>query len=485
MIVIDSEQEAYIINTKILTEKGKAKTMEKPMMTIAVAALAMGVMADAANTVNITKFHQSYPYSGTATVEYTVGGTLPANAFAEFTISTDDASATFTSASVATGSNSYTIDFASSFGGALVLTNASFAVKIACGVQLWKNGPYWAECNVGATRPEESGYYFWWGDTVGYKRENDAWVAADGSTSNFSFSSDNVPTEGMSYSQLFSAGYIDSTTNLVAAHDAATVHLGSPWRMPTRKELNTLLNNCTTTWMTTNGVYGRLVTGTGDYADKSIFLPCVGHGSNTGIFSTPEQSVLNSRVKYWSSTPYWRNSLMDYAYCLDFGPRDIQVTSNYDRRIGSCVRPVQNAGQSDASGIITYDLPQTHTTTVAVPYDWLRQYYPEIADTKDAYETAAHSIGANGYNVWESYVIGADPEDSDDVFKIVSFPMNADGTPNLDAIEVSPPKAQWNVKEARLVLEGKTSLDGDGEWQEVTDDNKQDMRFFMFEVELP
>ncbi len=38
------------------------------------------------------------------------------------------------------------------------------------GVQLWVNGPYWAECNVGAITPEEYGYYFWWGDTVGYKR---------------------------------------------------------------------------------------------------------------------------------------------------------------------------------------------------------------------------------------------------------------------------------------------------------------------------
>ena len=38
------------------------------------------------------------------------------------------------------------------------------------GVQLWENGPYWAECNVGAAKPEDYGYYFWWGDTVGYTR---------------------------------------------------------------------------------------------------------------------------------------------------------------------------------------------------------------------------------------------------------------------------------------------------------------------------
>ena len=30
-------------------------------------------------------------------------------------------------------------------------------------VQLWENGPYWAETNIGAAEPWESGYYFWWG----------------------------------------------------------------------------------------------------------------------------------------------------------------------------------------------------------------------------------------------------------------------------------------------------------------------------------
>ena len=40
-------------------------------------------------------------------------------------------------------------------------------------VQLWAGGPYWATTNIGAEKPEEYGYYFWWGDTVGYKREGD------------------------------------------------------------------------------------------------------------------------------------------------------------------------------------------------------------------------------------------------------------------------------------------------------------------------
>ena len=202
----------------------------KQMMMGVVAAMAMSAMAETANTVKVTKFHQSYPYTGKATVQYTVGGTLPANAVAEITINTDDASATFTNKNIVAGANTNVIDFASSFGGALLLTNASFVVTIAegaggggssggtGGVQLWEGGPYWAECNVGASKPEDYGYYFWWGDTVGYTRSGGTWtdgyyysgvtwVSSTGQQMNSSpFVESSCPTYGKDNSALRSAG---------------------------------------------------------------------------------------------------------------------------------------------------------------------------------------------------------------------------------------------------------------------------------------
>ena len=153
----------------------------KKFILAALAALVLAAApAMAETTVTVTKFHQSYPYTGRATVEYTVGGSLPANAVAEFTINTDDASATFVQSNIVAGTNSHVIDFASSFGGALLLTNASFVATISegaapqlGGVQLWENGPYWAECNVGASKPEEYGYYFWWGHRGLYAKRRD------------------------------------------------------------------------------------------------------------------------------------------------------------------------------------------------------------------------------------------------------------------------------------------------------------------------
>ena len=179
------------------------------------------------------------------------------------------------------------------------------------GVQLWENGPYWAECNVGATKPEESGYYFMWGDTVGYKRNGDKWVAADGSNANFSFKAENCPTYDMTADQLLSAGYIDSTASsyyvdralnhLLAKHDAATAHLGAPWRMPTGPEIYAIKENCDAVWMTRNGVYGCLVQGRGSYASRSIFLPAAGMGSESNLRES--WVVEDGRCgNYWSSS---------------------------------------------------------------------------------------------------------------------------------------------------------------------------------------
>ena len=194
-------------------------------------------------------------------------------------------------------------------------------------VQLWEGGPYWATTNIGAEKPEDAGYYFWWGDTVGYKRENDKWVASDGSNSNFSFSGGNTPT--YSISTLQSEGWITSDGVLAPSHDAATVHWGSGWRMPTKDELSALNNKCDWTWTTLNGVNGYVVKGRGAYASNSIFLPAAGCGSGTSLNRSGSDGY------FWSSVP---NSDY-YAWILDF--LSSYHGTYYDfRHPGQPVRPV-------------------------------------------------------------------------------------------------------------------------------------------------
>ncbi len=194
-------------------------------------------------------------------------------------------------------------------------TKNLYAVWDPQGVQLWEGGPYWAKNNLGATTPQGTGYYFWWGDTVGYKRVGDSWNSVDGSVTGFSFTSANCPTYNKSLAQLQSAGYIDSEYRLVATHDAATKLLGAPWRMPTTTDIHNLTKNTTYTRTTRNGVEGWLFTGKGNYSSKSIFIPFAGHGNGTTFSSGWTSSDGGSLILVWCSNLYSFSDSTDvYAF---------------------------------------------------------------------------------------------------------------------------------------------------------------------------
>lgn len=163
-------------------------------------------------------------------------------------------------------------------------------------VQLWEGSPYWAETNIGAEKPEDYGYYFWWGDTVGYKYEFGAWVASDGSARNFKFDEKNTSTYGKYPEELKSEGWITKDGVLAPKHDAAHVHRGDGWRMPTDRELKDLTKKCDWTRTTKNCVEGFVVRGRGEYASASIFLPSAGEGLGTSLVDFGSDCCF-----YWSS----------------------------------------------------------------------------------------------------------------------------------------------------------------------------------------
>ena len=96
----------------------------------------------------------------------------------------------------------------------------------------------------------------------------------------------------------------------------------------------------------------------------------------------------------------------------------------------------------------------------------------------------APGTAANGRAVWECYVLGLDPENGDATndFRIVSFPMKVDGTPDIGHLVFDPPQARWNVP-ATYKVKGAAKL-SDTDWPEVTEGNKGAFRFFKVEVVL-
>ena len=151
------------------------------------------------------------------------------------------------------------------------------------------------------------------------------------------------------------------------------------------------------------------------------------------------------------------------------------------------------AQQCGAVGIVTYDLPpvtETHTTLVPVPYAWLDAHVSGEVNESEAYEASAQATAANGRKVWECYALGLDPEDNSATndFKITSFPLKPDGTPDIEHIVFDPPQARWNVP-ATYKVKGAAELNGP--WQEVGGGGlgetalPGDCRFFKVEVVLP
>jgi hypothetical protein len=199
-------------------------------------------------------------------------------------------------------------------------------------VQLWEDGPYWADMNIGANEPWESGYYFWWGDTIGYKHKNDKWVTSDGSNSDFQFNFSNTPNYGSGISTLKNEGWITAEAALALEHDAAKKHWGGNWRMPTRQEFDDLINKCDWSWTTMNDVAGYVVRGRGDYAPNSIFLPCAGSGSARRFRNAASHGY------YWSSVPY--SDYSGNAWCLSFSS-DRHSSNDDCRYYGNSVRPLQ------------------------------------------------------------------------------------------------------------------------------------------------
>ena len=212
----------------------------------------------------------------------------------------------------------------------------------------------WATMNVGATKPEEYGDYFAWGETE--EKEYYEW-----STYKWCNGSDDTMTK---YCTDSGYGIVDNKTVLDPEDDVAHVKWGGTWRMPTLNEQKELLNNCTWEWTTQNGVNGYTVTGPNG---NSIFLPAAGCRGGTGV------DFRGSGGYYWSSSLYSNSSDSAYFLYLISGR---YYWNSYYRYFGYSVRPVCSEAiapvinytvsvSSDENGAVTIDGADGDSATVA------------------------------------------------------------------------------------------------------------------------
>ena len=186
------------------------------------------------------------------------------------------------------------------------------------------SGTLWACCNVGASKPEDNGGYYAWGETQ--TKSNYSW-----DTYKYCNGSSNTLTK---YCTDSSKGVVDNKTELDPSDDAATVNWGASWQMPNYDQLNELLHSTytSTNWTTQNGVNGLLVTSISK--GNSIFLPAAGFISNTS------NSWLDKRGYYYSRS--LDTNLSSGAYDVRFDSNRIDSSDDDSRYFGQSVRPVRS-----------------------------------------------------------------------------------------------------------------------------------------------
>ena len=201
----------------------------------------------------------------------------------------------------------------------------------------------WASFNLGATKPEEYGDFFAWGETEPYYISLDPLVWKPGKEKGYNTVFETykwaVKEDSKTYFTKYCLspeygyhGFTDGKTLLDPEDDAAHVSLGDKWRMPTLEEQKELLTKCTWEELDWNGVHGCKVTGPNG---NSIFLPATGHWYGLTYYAPGENGY------YWSMSLKEHPTSGDsaWAYMMLFYPNTIVKESSL-RFDGSPIRPV-------------------------------------------------------------------------------------------------------------------------------------------------
>lgn len=175
------------------------------------------------------------------------------------------------------------------------------------------SGILWATCNIGASSPSEIGDYFAWGE----KESKDA------------YGWETYELCRGSYNSIFKYTENDGKSILEPQDDVAKSKLGGEWRIPSKEDMEELVEECEWKWLSQNGQLGWKVIGPNN---NYIFLPASGAASSYRI------SGVNELGRYWTAT---RDKSNYSAYNLRFKDgTDTIVVVDDTRFYGRTIRPV-------------------------------------------------------------------------------------------------------------------------------------------------
>jgi hypothetical protein len=183
------------------------------------------------------------------------------------------------------------------------------------------SGTLWATCNVGASKPEDAGGNFAWGETTEKSNYNlETYKYFNGSSGKV--------TKYCNDSYFGDRGFTDNLKILQSSDDPATANCGRGWHTPTKAQWEELINYTIHEWKEQNGTDGMLFTAKNG---RALFLPIVGYCWGSGYL-------------YSGASPYWSMSLYtdcpSDAWCISFNKNGCSMSQG-NRANGFHVRPVR------------------------------------------------------------------------------------------------------------------------------------------------
>ena len=229
----------------------------------------------------------------------------------------------------------------------------------------------WASFNLGATSPEDFGYYYAWAETETKRLFN--WT-----TYKWCNGTDKSLTK---YNNLEQNGTVDNNLILDIEDDSAFANLGGDWRIPTKEDWEELTSKCTWKATTENGVYGYKVTSKNN--SNGIFLPagsCLSYNSTT-------ISIAAKEGYFWATD--LRPGYPDQASAYVLTTVGHSVTT-FPRAHGFSVRPVlvtPVAGISINPGNVTMSVGDDVTIQAKIsPYNASHKGVTWALDNPDVVE---------------------------------------------------------------------------------------------------
>ena len=182
------------------------------------------------------------------------------------------------------------------------------------------SGTKWACCNVGASRPEENGNYYAWGD---------------GSEKTEFYMDTYLYQEYSEIAKTVICSYIGEDIS-GTEYDIALQKWGNPWCMPSKDDYEELMANCKIYEVTYKGEKGTLFVAPNG---KNVFMKpqgyrdcCDLHGTEQGVYWTSTYSHVDSVTAEWAK---YIN-----AYAFQFMGDYVYINGEHSRVYGYAVRPI-------------------------------------------------------------------------------------------------------------------------------------------------